>query len=430
MATTVESSARRCAYCGWETGAPAKKRCSGCRKTWYCSQACQEKDWIYHVFDCKLGQPISTIYHLRRACARDVIPVDSQTRKDYGFDKARQVDDGHSPGENMLLGVYVGLFHYHNVPPKEVRKWRDEGRLIEGIKEVFEKIPPHARGAYYPWLMRNRFILDDSFTPDPKQAEDRARETAAHSFLAAWARIGGIPKDATYDQIFHETTRWPTHKRSCWHMYAMFAGRCRPSPNLGAWINFGFVSARDSGEELHISREYDALLDRCTFDEFHAAYVASSIPDLFLRYGLQSLPHNARFCDVMSGSPRSVKTVWELKNYIDVLVSSDALSRPQPSPPLKADYGYVNCRTPEERTLLDEAYKRLFMETSADPLELHRACLEGDLFRFVGTFVKLAPWAEKYKRLLRNTYPTSAADPGVLERAMQLAFGWWWSKGA
>ncbi|KAJ2973210.1 hypothetical protein NUW54_g12106 [Trametes sanguinea] len=389
---------------------PAEKRCSGCRKTWYCRQACQKEHWIFHIFDCKLGQPISTVYHLARACRRNLIPVDSQTRKDYGFDKAGQAFGG--KGESNLLGVYIGLFIYLDIPPQEVRKWRDEGRLIAGIKEVFEEIPPHARGGYYPWLMQNQFILDDSFTLDPKQVEDRARQTAVSNFLAAWARIGGIPKDATYDQIVHETNRWPTHKRSCWHLYTMFAGRCRPSPNLDAWRKFGFVSARFPGEELDFAREYDALLDRCTFDEFHAAYVASSIPDLFLRYGLQELPHNAHFCDVMADSPRSVKTVWELKNYIDILVSSDALSRPQPSPPLTADYGYVNCRTPEERTLLDEAYKRLFMETSADPLELHKACLEGDLFRFVGTFVKFAPWAEKYKRLLRNIYPSSTADPG------------------
>ncbi|OSC97932.1 hypothetical protein PYCCODRAFT_1047383 [Trametes coccinea BRFM310] len=379
----------------------------GCRKAWYCSQRCQKEDWIMHIFDCKLGQPISTVYHLARACRRDLIPVDWHTRKDYGFDRAGQAFGG--AGESKLLGVYIGLFNYLNVPPKDVRTWRDEGRLVEGIKEAFDKIPAQSRGAYYPWLMQNRFILDDSLTLDTTQALAEEQESLNNGILVAWALIGGHPKGATPDQILHQTKQWPAKKLACWQLYAMLAGRSRPGPDLAAWRSFGFVVAGPTGEELEMARQYRALIHKCTFDEFHAAYASSSIPDLFRRYGLQDLANNSRFCDLMSDPSPGMKSVWGLKQYLDILISSDPSSRPKPSLPVSVDYGYANCKNLDEHKLLDEAYKRLFMETSADPLELHQACIKGDLFRFVGKFVKFAPWAKKYKRLLRNNH--TKTDP-------------------
>ncbi|CDO77219.1 hypothetical protein BN946_scf184747.g32 [Trametes cinnabarina] len=403
----MDSSTRKCAYNSCERGVLPEKRCSSCRKAWYCSPQCQKDDWIFHVFDCKIGQPISTVYHLARACRRDLIPVDPQTRRDYGFVKAREAFGG--MGESKLLGVYIGLFGPLDVPPKEVRRWQEEGRLVEGIRGAFMKLPPGARGGYYPWIMQNQHILDNSSMPGEGQVNVSELAKWARAHVRAWEFIGGDPKDNA-DEIRRKAQTWSVEKQACWILYMSLVDDRHPGPWEPGWVQFGFVVAGPSGEEQSMAREYRALIKHCTFDEFHAAYASSSIPALFRRHrGRQNceIADNPCFCDVMADSPGEVKSVWELKHYVDLLVASDAASRPEPFPRIRADYGYKNCRNVEERQLLDEAYKRLFMETSQSPLDLHSACIEGDLFLYIGRFVKFSPWAEKYKRLLRNRYTAS-----------------------
>ncbi len=67
----------------------------------------------------------------------------------------------------------------------------------------------------------------------------------------------------------------------------------------------------------------------------------------------------------------------------------------------------MNCKNPEEVKLLDKLYAQLLREKARDvnPLELHAACLKGELLEFAKRFVTLAPWTAKYTRLLKNAYP-------------------------
>ena len=41
-------------YCSWcmATNKSNYYNCSGCKRTKYCSQECQEEDWHYHKYDC------------------------------------------------------------------------------------------------------------------------------------------------------------------------------------------------------------------------------------------------------------------------------------------------------------------------------------------------------------------------------------------
>ena len=71
-----------------------------------------------------------------------------------------------------------------------------------------------------------------------------------------------------------------------------------------------------------------------------------------------------------------------------------------PTPSVKVDYGFSNCRTFEETCTLMEIYGEVLK--TADPLELHQACLADDLFQFARGYVLME---ERWRLLMTNFYP-------------------------
>ena len=80
------------------------KRCSGCRKVYYCSTDCQKSSWPFHIFDCKPRHSINTAYYLAQAVYQDRIPEHPQTCADYGFDRAFTGEE-----KSKLIGLYIGM---------------------------------------------------------------------------------------------------------------------------------------------------------------------------------------------------------------------------------------------------------------------------------------------------------------------------------
>ncbi|KAI0737745.1 hypothetical protein C8Q80DRAFT_1222771 [Daedaleopsis nitida] len=367
------------------------KRCAGCKKVWYCGTRCQKEHWSMHIFDCKVGQPISTAYHLARAMHLDVVPVDPQTRFDYGFEKAERMLGVESAGK--LCGLYQGLF-ICEVTPKQLREWQRDGRLVEGIKATFEALPANNRGGYYPWFLQNQHIFDG--TPvDEGLAAEIVENTLDNMLRAAWNFLGKSPRASIADIKAYRVGS-SAEVRACFDLYSHLLCSFRPTPAMFLWVSFGFVEA--------LSRDYQTLIRRCTFGEFCTAYTSSSIPALFDRYRI---------------TPRGHKSVWDLKHYVDQLLAGD---EPPLIPPVRCDYGYGNCRNASEVTLLDELYKMLFRKR-VDPLALHEACVGGELLEFAKKHVKLSPSTAKYARLLKNPYPLPSVDglsPGRLFAANEL----------
>ncbi|EJF62170.1 hypothetical protein DICSQDRAFT_161066 [Dichomitus squalens LYAD-421 SS1] len=380
----------------------------GCRNIWYCSADCQRRHWRFHIFDCKREKPIDTAYHLARACYADLEPIDAQTRIDYGFDKASRILGPHA--ETMICGLWIGVFVVHNVDAKEVCKWRKEGRLVEGIKETYERNSEGwTQGAYYPWFLQHQWLLDG--TPvDEMRAHQYGLDAADKMLCDGWVYAGGSSND-TAEDIRRTLATLPRDRAECHRLYALLISGAHPNPSISMWLSFGFVSAMDPGEEMQYARKYKELIELCTFNEFSAAYETSSIPALFDRYEVDTsvvhfpMNHSPLFLDVMSGSPRSYKSVWVLKQYIDQLICAEPDDVLEPVPSAAVDYGFVKCRNALDRKLLDDLYRRLFSERDADPLALHEACLKGQLLEYAQGSVKLAPYLTRYKRLLGNQYP-------------------------
>lgn len=398
----------RCAnFCDNEVSKTDLKRCTGCKKAWYCSQVCQKEQWRRHIFDCNPKRPIATVYYLSRACFEDLIPVHVQTRRDFGFEKAKELVGGRA--QSMLLGLWIGVFRYLDVPEKEVQKWQAEGRMVEAVKAEFARIPPQAQGGYFQWFLEHQNILDGS-SADKKKAEESVKLASTDAIRRAWIQTGGSPSDSV--ETIHATVNaLPDHVQACHQFYRLLAFGTYPGPNVHHWMSFGFVAAMHQAEEIRLSGAYRELVGRCSFVEFCAAYDGSTMLDLaeahgvYMTRGLTS--SSATFLrDVMSASPRRFKSVWYLKQYIDRLLCAEPSAPPViPHQAVHADYGLMNCRDTAEEKLLDELYRKYFAHAHANPLDLHKACIRGALVDYIGGFVKLKPRTAMYKRLLENAYP-------------------------
>jgi len=141
---------------------------------------------------------------------------------------------------------------------------------------------------------------------------------------------------------------------------------------------------------------YLQLLTKCSFDELCTAYESSRLIALFDAKGLQSWRESILYLDdVLAGSPKVNKSVWDLKQYLET-------EKGPLIPSVGVDYGFFNCRGETEREDLEKVYKEFFADYRADPIELHKAAIGGRLFEYVGGFVELK---QIFYRLMNNPYP-------------------------
>ncbi|KAG7092993.1 hypothetical protein E1B28_009292 [Marasmius oreades] len=361
---------------------PGTRCCAGCEAAFYCSRSCRTDNWEVHVWVCRV--PIHTGHYLRRACFDDLVPKHHQTRIDYGFDRAGR-------HEGKLLGLYQGLWYITpNLTSKELNRWRKNGLLVSEIKESFESVPEQERGLYYPWFLQNQWILDRS--PIQNEVEEMVDQWRKN----AWVRIG---KD-----LSSEMPKWSQNKNECFGHYAMVISRCRPHPSTEMWVQGGYCAAKDR-EEIIVGRSYEELFERCSFDEYCAAYDSASVFTLMEKYEVlppyfySELLNNLR---IVLSSRSMHQTVWYLKQCID-----DQMQEFQPAHSVVVDYGFINCTSVAEREALVDIYRAAFRCHGLDAMKMHEACIQGKIFEFVTQFVPLKKKNEiqMMKRLMRNAYP-------------------------
>jgi hypothetical protein len=312
----------------------------------------------------------------------DEFPEDPQTCDDYGFTRAFATGDG-----TKLMGLYIGLIVYQKVSPQSLHKWRKEERLVEMIKESYEKFPPGNRGGYYPWFIENQHIIDPSKIPPT--------DPIFVMIMRAWRYAGGSPS-TSFGEMAKIQDSWPEKKQTCFQLCAFLLSDRDPSPEQNLWVDFGFCVSQSQSGERSIAALYKRLITTCTFDEFHTAFSSSSLIALFHAKNLSTDLRNIRHLEgILEHCSVSHKSVWDLKQY--VLAEEIRLI-----PPVAVDYGFINCKSEEERNELKEVYKAFFDLRHADPIGLHEAAIGGRLFEYVGGFVKLP---KKCKRLMKNPYP-------------------------
>ncbi|KJA23317.1 hypothetical protein HYPSUDRAFT_113014, partial [Hypholoma sublateritium FD-334 SS-4] len=172
-------------------------------------------------------------------------------------------------------------------------------------------------------------------------------------------------------------------------------------------IPFGFCAyGRDVAGDLAGARLiilYHKLLEASSFAEFFAPYEASQLPALFTSKGLGDELHrdHPTVVDILKISPRPQPSVWFLRQFVfrEVEVDEKNLCFLVPCCRVLADYGFMNSKTLVDFMDMCRMYKKLFADTTCDPLDLHRAFIAGKLYAYVRKFVKF-PEKERYRRLL------------------------------
>ena len=333
--------------------------------------------------------------------ADDSMPQDEDVLEDFGFNNVLLGGEGY-----YLLGVYKGLYLSDNVSAEDIHEWRIGGILVDKIKEFYYRIPENYRGQYFPWFLKHLYVLERPVTKDE----------AVQKLIATFYNEARPYLDIE-DRNKAARDLKPEAKGNSYTLLAQILRRATPNPIEGNWYSFGFVTCDGQLEESMLVDLYQLLLtesdgtsfyefhnsrrgviEPATFTQFWKAYEAGKLIQLLDLKGLRelrsSLPFLAGFLSVSPAGPRP--SVWALKQFLEI---NEPMDYP-PTPSVNVDYGFINCRTFEETCTLMEIYREV-LKTS-DPLELHQACLAGDLFQFASGYV---PMEEQWRLLMTNFYP-------------------------
>lgn len=344
------------------------------------------------------------------------MPPDEDVLEDFGFNN---VPFG---GERTyLLGVYQGLYLSGSVSSENIHEWRITGILAEKIKEFYFGFPVSQRGQYFPWFLKNSHVLDQATSKEEAQAKLIATfYDQARPYLDAEDR-GKTARDLQ-----------PQAKRHSYNLLAGILRRCSPNPMEENWYSFGFVTCRGQSEEGTLVDLYQLLLTAsdgsffyqvhnrqrgtippATFAQFWKAHEFRTLIPLMDSKGLKKFRSRLPFLEAFLSVPKTIQrpSVWDLKQFLEI---KNPVDHP-PEPSVSVDYGFVNCRTFEDTCTLMEIYDRVL--GSADPLELHDACIEGTLFQFAGRYVQMK---EQWGSLTKNPYPLETAAEIKMEQRSRL----------
>jgi hypothetical protein len=381
---------------------------------------------IEHLYKCRRAPTSADCLYV--ACMKDeMFRDDGEVEDHFRFNRFLR---GYQ--KTNLLGLYQGVFKYHEASPREVHRWRIEGTLVENIIQLFESWPEPSRGCYYPWWKDNLHIFNR--TPE---VVDSCH--GAELLEYPMSQLDPADRDKEIKDLE------PEAKREAFSFFAMIVNHWVPPPETSVWYSFGFCTCRnailpegqfiqyhsesalaglyrsllgtvpDKSMERHFGHIYCQIMDkpRCSFTEFWKAYDRESLPSLFRKYGLeremkQVTPHFAEFISSRFVHP----SVWRLINHLAALTEVE--QDQEISPPIMADYGFMFCRSTRQKNALLKAYKKVLLV--ADPLDLHQACICGQLWNFCS---RVVPDLDKgLQSVMSNIYPLHSGNPAETGSAL------------
>ncbi|KAH6908245.1 hypothetical protein BKA70DRAFT_1281037 [Coprinopsis sp. MPI-PUGE-AT-0042] len=317
------------------------------------------------------------VNQLATAISSDILPTDDTTNELWGFNRATESPEGHL-GPSCLLDLYQSLVKHQGIDLQKLDQWRRQGILLPQTKKVFEAIPAETRGSYYPWLLRNEYVLDRSQSI-PSISRD---ELVPKVFRSGW-NYATNNHPASEDTMRDTVASWPPRKQKCMYLCAMLLHSYNPPPDLDMWLQFG-LCVGDRHSQMEIVEIYKKLINSTSFNEFYHAYENAQLVDLFNRKGLTQSAAFRRvtdeFEDVVGGWARGIlKSAWHLKAFVqgpNPIRPGDMLGVYGPT---HADYGWINCKNVQDLKQLLRAYQRYFNSPGASCSELHSACINGRL---------------------------------------------------
>jgi hypothetical protein len=258
-------------------------------------------------------------------------------------------------------------------------------------------------GAYFPWFLKNKHLLEIQ--------RDPGDFSAAMTFIEEAQKA--LDSD---DQRRYWRELQPDAKKYSFEILWMALMGARPPPTQDTWLKFGFCACRNEAEENVLGAIYSSLLTDqregslvpehlrsrpCTFKEFWKAYESGRLVKLMkdkIRNGFADIDALPIVREYLSRQPSNINpSVWDLKQFLEI---NNYTTYP-PVDPVRFDYGFLNCQEFEETCTLAEIYKRLLRVVH--PLELHKACIEHRLFELAQKYHSMD---KNHRRLMNNLYST------------------------
>ncbi|KZT36862.1 hypothetical protein SISSUDRAFT_972831, partial [Sistotremastrum suecicum HHB10207 ss-3] len=172
----------------------------------------------------------------------------------------------------------------------------------------------------------------------------------------AWHFIG-MPRTDSARDMQRTLSTWSDYKRDSFLLYVTLLN-ASPAMVLGVpWVNFGLCVCLDEDDPMaaRISDLYRKLIHRCTFEEFHNAYITGTLLDLMDRNGLKQARNRMPkdFTNVLSVSPHKIPMVLYLKLYCLSPMAEVAWS-------ILDRFGFANCQDEAEHNRLRLLYAKAF----------------------------------------------------------------------
>ena len=202
--------------------------------------------------------------------------------------------------------------------------------------------------------------------------------------LDAYSFTGQLPVCTSIKQLQVVLDSLEPKRRLCHEFYVLLLSQYYPSPGYGHYVAFGFAACPTEEDEKRLAAAYQILIRRFSFDEFVEAFKTAQFGRLCLSIDSQDRLVKKVLKEVGSMMRPSA---YSLKNYILSVVHDPLAVAPNIS--VSVDYGFMNCQNEADREALVKVYKLYFGNKGADPGELHKACIRGELSIYLRRFVSL-----------------------------------------
>lgn len=332
---------------------------------------CQTLHWSEHKFSCLLGRPLDEADYFIRACQRKEFPTEEDNvAKAFGFLSFASAID-----RQRIFHIYCQLVNNYGVTEDELREaWR-RNKLKELILFRGSQIRSPSLQREMHWLNKQ------------------------NGFAA------GADYDIEFESLLHllepedreiPFPQWkPREKLEAYMFIYQILKGFVPDADEDNWIFLGFCTPEDHDAVQMLAKLYRILISRCKFHEFWKAMEQSDMIGLFNKYGLgPAIAKMRNFGALMNIVGTWHHSVWELKRFT-------RLPAAEPMQAVAVDYGFYNCRIPQERMTLRQMYTDFFAR-GGDEMDLHQACINGQLASFLLSELLSLPVSAD---LLSNPYP-------------------------
>lgn len=273
----------------------ATYRCSNCW-TWYCSKACQRRNWASHVFVCRVPSRPNDVDFLRwviRRVKREFVAggeerihnamlyllADDHICRTFGFSNCE------SRLEVLnLVCLYSTILPRIGSAIKVFQRHLEGGTLCElmeqfcRVEREVARVTSTDECACVTWFLQR---LSSGSFPIPNMEED--------SYDLWLLAVAEAVETLNLTQSFESKQRLKRSEADVLHLYVAIQPTLWLVPDVhsSAWVNFGFCYCRSFPQRAKLARRYLALASSpATFDDIVSAYETESLSDLMRTHGI------------------------------------------------------------------------------------------------------------------------------------------------